>query len=160
MRVCQKCRFWGWNNANVKEWLFLSDKLRTGKNKIVIFMTKWCWIMFCIVILHLESKFQQNCYFWTFLAIFGYFSKGPPFEMLKIPFKLQHVFRRKKKSKFFVHFFARVSTYLYFSRPILIIPSLHLKFQLEMMISEGVARMDRQTDRQTHRQTDSCAFII
>ena len=103
---------------------------------------------------HLESKFQQNCYFWTFLAIFGYFSKGPPFEMLKIPFKLQHVFRRKKKSKFFVHFFARVSTYLYFSRPILIIPSLHLKFQLEMMISEGVARMDRHTDTQTDRQTD------
>ena len=32
---------------------------------------------------HLESKFQQNCYFWPFLAIFGDFSKGPPFEMLE-----------------------------------------------------------------------------
>ena len=106
---------------------------------------------------HLESKFQQNWYFWTFLAIFSDFSKGPPFEMLKIPFKLQHVFRRKKKSKLFVHFFARVSIYLYFSRPILIIPSLHLKFQLEMRIFEGVTKKkNTHTHTDRHRQLCFC----
>ena len=112
---------------------------------------------------HLESKFQQNCYFWTFLAIFGDFSKGPPFEMLKIPFKLQHVFL-KKKVKIFCSLFCSSFDLFVFCRPILIIPSLHLKFELKMMNLKGVARMDRQTHRHTHRQTDrqtdSCDFII
>ena len=98
-----------------------------------------------------------------FLDIFGHFwwfFQGSSLWNVKNPIQILLRFSAKKKWTFFVHVFARVSTYLYFSRPILIIPSLYLKFQLEIMISEGVARMDRQTDRHTHRQTDRQTVVL
>ena len=109
---------------------------------------------------HLESKFQQNCYFWTFLAIFGHFwwfFQGSSLWNVKNPIQITTRFSKKKKVKIFCSLFCSSFDLFVFFPPYTHHPESTPEISArndDFWRGSQNGQTDRQTDTHTDKQTD------